>query len=941
MNIDNKIFKGKSGQWFAMMVVAVAMLSACEDFVPPYLQDVEDGEHISTEFEWQTTKSADITLTSPVDTKVYIYADKACKNLVCSQVLNAEETTTIHLTRGIGEKYLYLSYVNEDGEKVVKTIDLIYNKVTTRANVAINLVDAATLTASTSDIYKISPSSQEFGTLMFEDNYPTVGDYDMNDLVLGYYTAYRKDADVVEVFDITLQLRALGGTLPYVPGIELIGVDSATDIDVVEYTKSEGKNPLSVRSLADEDRSGTPVFVVDGCRELNDGTGFYNVKQIVDEAELPCVTIHLERYLGDNRPSKLNIDDKDINFFIINTNTNIEIHERGYQSTRFAANKGEDFVRSKDVWALRFIGYTPHPKENVQIEKAFKDFNKWKNSGSGVVQYTDWYSSCAFDYVISYDRRNNAAAPNTSAGSKPTPSISVKNNSINVSAEGGEVVIPVTANCDYDVFCSKSSGVYDYHISDGNLKLYFNNNYNAEGAKSSSITLVSVEDSKVSCSIAVSQATQTFNGAQMWSGGEFAAKIVNPLTAKFGKTKADVKHIVIKSNDETYNQYNTSNPNSFPDNVAKCHNRAEAIAIWDDATNTLTITTSAPAIKCANNFASSMFKDMTSLEDVDFAGLDFSNVTTTEQMFFGCTSLKSVDLRKLNSQKVNSMNSMFRNCPALETVHMEGFNTSKVTKMANMFDGCKSLKSMDMSSWDIPLMENMNTMFANCIALKEVKMNFDKTSLTRDGITKLFLNCSSLEEVDMSTFDSNSADRMYKTFEGCSSLKKVIFGPGLANHTSLLEIFQYAGTGDFECVNADFSSVTSMNRIFNGSKATSINLSGWKTDNLQYMDYSFCGCTNAKSINLSGWSCDNAIKFFHPFDNCSIIEDINFGTEFNIPSTTDILYIFYSTAKTSKNTTVKCSKETYNTLKTSRTDHSKEFLNNYVHFVNAATGNPF
>lgn len=108
----------------------------------------------------------------------------------------------------------------------------------------------------------------------------------------------------------------------------------------------------------------------------------------------------------------------------------------------------------------------------------------------------------------------------------------------------------------------------------------------------------------------------------------------------------------------------------------------------------------------APKYMSRWFMDFNKLVDIDFSGLDTSNVVSMESMFYNCTSLTSLDL--------------------------SNFNTEKVTDMRNMFCGCAKLTSLDISSFDMSNLtaasiegedgnQNMVLMFEHCDKLNTIK----------------------------------------------------------------------------------------------------------------------------------------------------------------------------------------------------------------------------
>ena len=118
-----------------------------------------------------------------------------------------------------------------------------------------------------------------------------------------------------------------------------------------------------------------------------------------------------------------------------------------------------------------------------------------------------------------------------------------------------------------------------------------------------------------------------------------------------------------------------------------------------------------------------LFEGCTSLTEVDWNGLDTSQVESMGSLFYGCVSLRSVDLPGLDTSSVTIMNSMFWGCGSLESVTFGGrFNTSQVKDMAAMFYGCGSLESLDLSSFDTRSVTEMHNLFAGCKSLSSVTL---------------------------------------------------------------------------------------------------------------------------------------------------------------------------------------------------------------------------
>lgn len=163
-----------------------------------------------------------------------------------------------------------------------------------------------------------------------------------------------------------------------------------------------------------------------------------------------------------------------------------------------------------------------------------------------------------------------------------------------------------------------------------------------------------------------------------------------------------------------------------------------------------------------NEDSSQMFKNLSSLEELELSGIDTSKVTNMASMFEGCESLEELDLSRFDTSKVESMEKMFYNCKSLKNLDLSNFNTENVTNMRSMFNSCFALETLNMSNFDTTKVENMQTMFHDLKNIKEL----DLTSFNTENVTNMdsmfnfsCRNCSELETVYVS--DKFSTDGIW------------------------------------------------------------------------------------------------------------------------------------------------------------------------------------
>ena len=192
---------------------------------------------------------------------------------------------------------------------------------------------------------------------------------------------------------------------------------------------------------------------------------------------------------------------------------------------------------------------------------------------------------------------------------------------------------------------------------------------------------------------------------------------------------------------------------------------------------------------------SSMFYKCTSLADINLGGLDTRNVTNISSMFSGCSNLTNINLSGLDTDNVNSMGNMFSGCSGLTSINLSGLNTSNVTDMSSMFFGCSSLTNLDVSNLDTSNVKFMNSMFNGCSSLASLDLsNFNTTNLT--NMYRMFYGCSSLASLDLSNFETSQVINMDSIFYGCTSLNTIYVTQNkwLTSQADTTNMFKNCGT---------------------------------------------------------------------------------------------------------------------------------------------------
>lgn len=392
-------------------VFALASCSENDVFNPDKAQNTGSLK-VPANFDWTTTRTITTGISSPVNTQVSIYSGKECKDnqLLAEVSVSKEKTTELSLDLPTSCEAYYIQYPTADGTDVMEV-----KLTSTRADSEVALPEEAGKGIGDGDKNKditdlfYFPAKNTNGTIMFEDLFPEKGDYDFNDFVVGYNictSITRSDENGDEISNdgitIKLQIRAIGGLKPYRLGFELSNLPTKYVRDNNIIT-SDGS--ISFKLLEQED-DAPAIFVVTGANSLKDGS-YYNTEKL-SETSIPEITCEIVRNnYGDLTAFshfQRQTDSYSFNFFIQNTQTNEEIHLKGYNVTALATNENKNFSTEDNfVWGMKVPVLIPHAIEKVDFTEAYPNFAGWVQSG-GENNADWWYTNINPNKVINPNR---------------------------------------------------------------------------------------------------------------------------------------------------------------------------------------------------------------------------------------------------------------------------------------------------------------------------------------------------------------------------------------------------------------------------------------------------------------------------------------------------------------------------------------------------------
>lgn len=248
-------------------------------------------------------------------------------------------------------------------------------------------------------IENFSPAEDRFGTLAFEDLWPSYGDYDMNDLVVDYQVKETANANNnVEEIEISLRIRATGAAFRNAFGISLDNVPASNIASVSGNRLTTG----TIETLPNGLEAGHTNAVIIAFDDANYTLpGFANVLDPARAVPYDELTITVTFV---NPVSRAQLGAAPYNPFTFRNNERKrEIHLPGMKPTALAdmslfgtrddgskPDQGRWYQsRSNLNWAINIPESVPYPRESVDMTNAMLRFADWAESGGQV--YKDWY----------------------------------------------------------------------------------------------------------------------------------------------------------------------------------------------------------------------------------------------------------------------------------------------------------------------------------------------------------------------------------------------------------------------------------------------------------------------------------------------------------------------------------------------------------------------
>lgn len=280
------------------------------------------------------------------------------------------------------------------------------NIPSTDCNAGGNVITPSTPTPTT---YPVDVTLGDTYTYAFEDSYPKIGDYDMNDLVLDVNLGYTLSAsNKASKLNIKAKVRAIGATRRLAAAIQLDGILHGNVTSVTATGTYFKGGVFSITNGLENGQNYAVLPITDDAHGLfgSDAAQFINTK--TDKAYLPAKEIVFS--ITFNNPidiSSISLIDM-LNIFIINggytASNRQEVHLRNYSPTAKSTDlsAGGNYSSSDFVYAIRTPKSVKYPIEWTQISSAYPRFKTWVSSNGAT--NPNWYNTYEANKIYSLEK---------------------------------------------------------------------------------------------------------------------------------------------------------------------------------------------------------------------------------------------------------------------------------------------------------------------------------------------------------------------------------------------------------------------------------------------------------------------------------------------------------------------------------------------------------
>ena len=249
------------------------------------------------------------------------------------------------------------------------------------------------------------PSASGWGSLLFEDLWPAVGDYDFNDLVADYRFTYHMDSqNKIKEIQATFRLKAAGGEQQN--GFFLHIPEPIQNASRVTGSQIFDKYTSFSSQGFENGQDEIVVAITDNISKTLPAPSGYKVTNVLDEqpkVNTYDITVKIEFATA---VSSSNLGAAPYNpFLVANLQRSREIHLKGKVPTKLASTElfgslddntnlalGLTYQTQNGLpWALNISSSIPHLKEGLDFTEGYLKFVDWAVSNG--TSSSDWFTN--------------------------------------------------------------------------------------------------------------------------------------------------------------------------------------------------------------------------------------------------------------------------------------------------------------------------------------------------------------------------------------------------------------------------------------------------------------------------------------------------------------------------------------------------------------------
>jgi len=327
------------------------------------------------------------------------------------------------------------------------------------------------------------PSATTWGTYAFEDLWPVKGDYDINDMVIGFKISYfTNSSNLVTKMKVDYNMKAAGSVYSLGAAFQLDKV-SSSNVQSVYGRSLNGTSPFSIGANGCE--NGVSLAVIPLLNNQKDYVSYTGYLNTVSGSHLNTP----DKYVSVNFIAPVqqeNVAMNAFNMFIVANTRGCEIHLPSFLGTtnfNSALAAGHslfpgDLFKNYDgmMWGIMIPEPFEYPAEFSSITNAYSHFAEWATSGG--TSSTDWYKPVSGNQGLNsiYLHEIPGAGPPTDFDGNIYPSVTIGSQvwmatNLNTTHYNDGTAIPnVTANASW---AALTTGAYcDYNNNTGNSAVY-------------------------------------------------------------------------------------------------------------------------------------------------------------------------------------------------------------------------------------------------------------------------------------------------------------------------------------------------------------------------------------------------------------------------------------------------------------------------------------